>query len=172
MEPEWIWRRLPAQRFPHMQRPRMRCTSVIPVIRVQVVPKSKTDYLQVSTLTEKVLQKRLEQLEGVSLVDINGRQQGVVTIKPDKEQLMALRLDEETLSQTIKNANQDIGGLSVKDGQYRYFVKLANVLTSLRNGSLIVRTNDGTILPFKQLAEWLCLKCQPVIIYITDARDL
>lgn len=133
-----------------MERPQvMRInTSDIPVIHIQVIPKEGSNYLEVSSLTEKVLKKRLEQLEGVSLVDINGKQLNIITVTPDKELLSAVGLDENTIIQTIRNSNKELGGLSVKDGQYRYFVKLmntlegeeaiANLLIPLKNGSVIL----------------------------------
>ena len=114
-----------------MQRPQvMRInTSDIPVIRIQVMPREGTDLFSLSLLTGKVLKKRIEQLEGVSLVDINGRRQAAISITPDEEKLRALHVPADLLAQTIQNANQDIGGLSVQDGQYRYFIKLGNSLS-------------------------------------------
>lgn len=129
-------------------------TSDIPVIRVQVIPKAGASYLEVSALTEKVLKKRLEQLEGVSLVDINGKQQGIITVTPNKETLNALGINESYITQTIKNANTDLGGLSIKDGQYRYFVKLLNVLENVTAiERLPVRLNDGTVITLNKLAK-------------------
>jgi multidrug efflux pump subunit AcrB len=129
-------------------------TSDIPVVRIQVIPKKETDFLQTGALTEKILRKRLEQIDGVSLVDISGRQQGVITIIPDKEQLMALGVNEDILTQSIQDANKDIGGLNVKDGQYRYFVSVNNSLTSAEEISqLPVSIGDGRILLLGRLAK-------------------
>ena len=139
-----------------MQRPQvMRInTSDIPVIRVQVIPKEETPYLEVSALAEKVLKKRLEQIEGVSLVDINGKQQGIITITTDKEALRALQIDESTITQTIKNANRELGGLSIREGQYQYFIKLLNVLESeAAISKLPVRLKDGSVIPLSRLAK-------------------
>lgn len=128
-------------------------TSDIPVIRVQVLPKPGTNYQQVSELTEKILKKRLEQLEGVSLVDINGKQQSIINVQLDKEALASLGLDESVISETIRNANQEIGGLSLRDGQYRYFVKLANTLDGAEMiRQLPVETKHGAVISLSRLA--------------------
>ena len=129
-------------------------TSDIPLIRVQVVPQKEEDYLQVSSLTEKILKKRLEQIDGVSLVDINGLEKTIITVQPDKEQLNAFGVNEEIIARTIRNANADIGGLNIKDGQYRYFVKLSNSLSSIEQiRSLPIRLNDGIVVSLEKLAE-------------------
>ncbi len=138
-----------------MQRPQvMRInTSDIPVVRVQVIPRKGINYSTVSTLAEKVLKKRLEQLDGVSLVDINGKQQDIITVIPDKEALNALGLNENDITQTIKNANRELGGLSIKDGQYRYFVKLLNALENeMAIGNLPIRLKDGSVITLDRVA--------------------
>jgi multidrug efflux pump subunit AcrB len=138
-----------------MQRPQvMRInTSDIPVIRLQVIPKAATGNLLISTLAEKILKKRLEQLEGVSLVDINGRQETIISVTPIEDAIRALNTDESIIVNTIKNANREMGGLSVRNGQYRYFVKLQNVLENEKAiAALPVRLKDGTVIPLSRIA--------------------
>ncbi|KQB99417.1 efflux RND transporter permease subunit [Pedobacter sp. Hv1] len=128
-------------------------TSDIPIIRMQVLPKANANYQQVSDLTEKVLKKRLEQLDGVSLVDINGKQQSIINIQPDKRALLALGLNESIIPESIRNANQELGGLSLREGQYRYFVKLANALDGIEMiKQLPIRTKGGSILTLSSVA--------------------
>lgn len=139
-----------------MERPQvMRInTSDIPVIHIQVIPKEGSNYLEVSSLTEKVLKKRLEQLDGVSLVDINGKQHNIITVTPDKELLSAVGLDENTIIQTIRNSNKELGGLSVKDGQYRYFVKLMNTLEGEDAiANLPIPLKDGSVILLSKVAK-------------------
>ena len=58
-------------------------TSDIPVARVQVIPKVDVDQVEVSLLAENVLKKRIEQLPGVSLVDINGKRERIISVQPN-----------------------------------------------------------------------------------------
>nr|WP_315821825.1 efflux RND transporter permease subunit [Paraflavitalea speifideiaquila] len=129
-------------------------TSDIPVVRIQVVPKENTSFTEVSSLVQKTLKKRLEQLEGVSLVDINGLQQVMLAIIPDQEALEALGLTEKDLLQPIQLTNHNLGSLSIKDGQYRYLVKLVNLPeneTAISN--LPITLKDGTAIPLKRVAK-------------------
>ena len=157
-----------------MQRPQVirSSTADIPVIRIQVVPRSSGEMADASELADKILKKRIEQLEGVSLVDINGRQESVVNVIPKKEILSALGLNENTIIQTIKNANQELGGLSVKDGQYRYFVKLNNALDATEQiGRLSVRTPGGTVIPLRTLASITVDARPPTGYYLYNGKE-
>ncbi|GGF23753.1 efflux RND transporter permease subunit [Echinicola rosea] len=100
-------------------------TNDIPMVRIQVVPKEGTDYAEVTKLAENVLKKRIEQLEGISLVDINGKQERVITVRPDKAVLAGLGLGEQDVVNAITSGNRELPGISVRDGQYRYFLRLA-----------------------------------------------
>src|SRR5690606_18989351 len=100
-------------------------TNDIPVVRVQAVPKEGTSLTDASLLAENVLKKRLEQLEGVSLVDINGRQERVISVTPDREALAALGMTSENVIQAIRAGNSELPGISVEDGQYRYYLRMA-----------------------------------------------
>jgi multidrug efflux pump subunit AcrB len=100
-------------------------TNDIPVVRVQAVPKEGTSLTEASLLAENVLKKRLEQLEGVSLVDINGRQERVISVTPDREALAALGMTSENVIQAIRAGNSELPGISVEDGQYRYYLRMA-----------------------------------------------
>lgn len=100
-------------------------TNDIPVVRVQVIPKEGFDFTDISLLTENVLKKRLEQLEGVSLVDINGRKQKVITVSPDQVALKSLGMTDNDLIQAIRYGNEELPGISVEDGQFRYYLRLA-----------------------------------------------
>lgn len=120
-------------------------TSDIPIIRIQLVPKNSQDYLRISELTNKVIKKRIEQIDGVSIVDINGKQEGILEVSPNKVALNAIGLTEFDLENAIKSANSDIGSLSIKDGQFKFFVKLANKLENANQiAEIPLRLKDGT----------------------------
>jgi multidrug efflux pump subunit AcrB len=127
--------------------------SDVPIIRIQVIPRPGTNFIEASELTEKTLKKRIEQIEGVSLVDVNGMQQLAIDITPDKESLQALGLNEDDIMNAIKSANEELGALSIEDGHYRFFLKLKN---SLRSGSqlseLPIRLKDGSVIPISRVA--------------------
>jgi multidrug efflux pump subunit AcrB len=129
-------------------------TNDIPLVRLQIVPKNKENILEVSDLVEKVLRKRLEGIAGVSLVDANGLKRKQISIRPYQTELAALQVSEKEILTTIQAANQPLSSVSVKDGQYRYFLKSTNLLadaTALR--LLPIRLAKGRVVPLEALAE-------------------
>lgn len=129
-------------------------TSDIPIIRIQVTPQPETDFVELSELAEKVLKKRLEQIPGVSIVDLNGYRQEFIAIEPDKEQLKALKITESQIESILKGANQELGQLSIKDGQYRYFVRMANRLDDLDEIRKLPLVNqEGEVIALERAAD-------------------
>ncbi|MEN2284244.1 efflux RND transporter permease subunit [Algoriphagus sp. SE2] len=129
-------------------------TSDIPVARVQVIPKEGIDEVEVSLLAENVLKKRIEQLPGVSLVDINGKKERIITVSPDMDVLAALGLSQQNVTDAISSGNSDLSGISVKDGQFRYYLRLATRVNSPSDiEQLPVRASSGAIIPMGKLAK-------------------
>ncbi len=129
-------------------------TSDVPVVRLQVVAKEPGKMLEISNLAEKVIKKRLEALKGVSLVDLNGVQRQAVFVSPDQARLQALQVDEETLVTALQQNNQELGAISVKDGQYRYLLQLVSRLqdaASIRN--IAFNTPSGKVVRLGEVAQ-------------------
>ena len=129
-------------------------TSDIPILRIQVTPKPGTSFIGLSELCERVLKKRLEQLPGVSIVDLNGYRKQFISIQPNRKQLEALNITEAQIESVLKGANQELGQLSVKDGHYRYFVRMANRLDNLKEiRKLPLITRKGDIIALERVAQ-------------------
>lgn len=140
-------------------------TSDIPVIRLQLIPKNQDNFIAISELTEKVIKKRIEQLAGVSVVDINGSRQRFIAIEPDAAKLQALGISEAQMEQVLKSANQELGQLSIQDGQYRYFVRMTNRLDDLNEiRSLPLTNKEGIPIALERLAT-VEYKTQKVLSY-------
>jgi multidrug efflux pump subunit AcrB len=128
-------------------------TSDIPVARVQVIPKADIDPVEVSLLAENVLKKRIEQLPGVSLVDINGKRERIISVEPDEHALAALGMTQKELIDAVQAGNAELPGISVKDGQFRYFLRLATRVDTPEDiESLPVRSPSGAIVPLGRVA--------------------
>jgi Cation/multidrug efflux pump len=124
-------------------------TSDIPVARVQVIPKEGVDEIEVSLLAENVLKKRIEQLPGVSLVDINGKKERIITVEPNEAAIRALGMTQQDVINAIQAGNSELPGVSVKDGQFRYYLRLATrVDTPSDIESLPVSAPSGGDYPF------------------------
>jgi len=140
---------------PGMERPLVikSATSDIPVLRIQVVPTNEWEMVNASDVAMFTLKRRLEQLEGVGLVDLNGLQRQVIRIEPDPSLLASLDLSEADIQRTIQQANLSIGALTVRDGNYRYYLKLS---TNPGNpevlGNLPVTRPDKRVVALKKIA--------------------
>jgi len=127
-------------------------TADIPVARIQVST-SPENWIATSELATKVLKKRLEQLEGVGLVDINGTVTKVIRVEPRYSVMQSLQVTEQHILETIANANLELGSLSVKDGNYRYYLKLnAQVRTPQELELLPVSLPDLRMVLLKEIA--------------------
>ena len=128
--------------------------SDIPIAHIQLVPKVEGNMLTVSKLVEKVIKKRLESLKGVSLVDLNGLRKPAIIITPNEEKLHALGLTVRSVLKTIQQHNLQLGSLRIKDGHYRYFLKVAREapqdVASIRG--MHVETPSGKSYTIDQLA--------------------
>ncbi len=129
-------------------------TSDVPVARLQVVSREAGKMIALSELAEKVLKKRLEALEGVSLVDMNGLQRRSILVEPDEARMQALGITEQQLVQVIQQSNEELNTISVKDGQYRYFMKLTAQLRSSEDvANISFPAGKGTLVSLGQLAQ-------------------
>jgi len=146
-------------------------TADVPIIRLQIVPK-QADLLETSELVEKVIRKRIESLEGISLVDINGLQRKMIGVRLRKDVLNALQISEKQIFQTIREANQDLGAISVQDGQYRYFMKINSQTTSVEDlQKLAVISATGSIIPLRQIADFEETQEQSQTIHLSNLKN-
>jgi multidrug efflux pump subunit AcrB len=132
-------------------------TSDIAIARIQVIPKDSSAILAVSELSKKILKRRIEQIEGVGLVDINGLEKKVIQITPHLSLLKSFGLNENDITAAVANSNIDLGSLSVKDGNYRYSLKMASKVTNvtdIENISILL-PNQTRSVKLKQVAKVL-----------------
>nr|MBI1232273.1 AcrB/AcrD/AcrF family protein [Cytophagales bacterium] len=129
-------------------------TNDIPVVRVQATPKSGTDYSDVSLLVDNVLKKRLEQLAGVALVDINGKKERLISVAPNRAALAGLSMTEQNVIDAIQAGNSELPGISVEDGQFRYYLRMATRLDTPEDiMALPVRKEGGPTVPLYKVAK-------------------
>lgn len=128
-------------------------TTDVPILRIQIIPKNQTPITDITPIVEKVIKKRLEQIDGVSVADINGQQRLAISVTPKKDQLLSLNLTEETITRALKEVSNEPGNLNVRNGKYRYFLRFSNSINSLEKlSSLPVRKSDGSIILLNQIA--------------------
>lgn len=105
-------------------------TSDIPVVRIQATPVNPADALLLSELATQVLRRRIEQLPGVGLVDMNGVKRKVIAVRMNTNRLRSLQLTPAQVAESIRQANLPLGTISVQEGAYHYQLQLENPLTT------------------------------------------
>lgn len=145
-------------------------TADVPLIRLQVIP-TRIDLVAASELTEKVIKKRLEALPGISMVDINGLKRKMIGVRFKHEQLNALQITEKHVLQAIQENNQELGAISVLDGQYRYFLKFNTRMANIADlQKLFVSTPKGNAIPITQVADFEETTEQAQAIHLADQK--
>ncbi|MFC0513011.1 efflux RND transporter permease subunit [Mucilaginibacter angelicae] len=129
-------------------------TSDVPIVRMEVVPKNVQEFFNVSNLTDKVIRKRLEQIKGVSLVDINGLERNRITVAPRIDILRSMGLKSDDIINTIQAANSELGNLTISDGQYEYLASISNPLETVEQlNHLPIKLPNGMMTTISEIAE-------------------
>lgn len=146
--------------------------SDIPILRIQVMHRSADMDAEWSRVTENIVKKRIEQQKGVSLVDIHGLKKEVVAISPKPEQLLALGITEGDIVQAIRSNNQDLGSISLADGQYRYYMRMANRLSRAEDiAALPVKVGEKPAMTLGTLCEVKLLEEEPLGLHYFDKQE-
>ncbi|MBN1969212.1 MAG: efflux RND transporter permease subunit [Candidatus Delongbacteria bacterium] len=99
-----------------------------PVIGLSV---SGKNLFAVREVSENVIKKRLEQLEGVSLADIVGGEEKEIRVKANLEKLISYNVTFDELKNAITSSNVDQAGGTVKDDVYIYDLKISSSFETL-----------------------------------------
>jgi hydrophobic/amphiphilic exporter-1 (mainly G- bacteria), HAE1 family len=123
-------------------------------------------YPDISTLlrfTEDNIEARLERVQGVSNVNINGGQEDELRVIVDPERLAARGLTLDTVRNVLERQNLDVSGGDYSEGKRRYVVRtlsrygnpgeIADQLIAIQGGvPVYVRDVAEVTLGFKKLA--------------------
>jgi len=83
--------------------------------------------------TEDVLVPRLEKIDGVASVSVNGGVEREVTVIPDKDKMIQLGISEQMLSQMLAANNITLPGGNISDGNTEYSVRTLGSFKTLED---------------------------------------
>jgi len=146
-------------------------TSDIPVVRIQVIPRSGASAIEASALCENVLKKRLEQLPGVSLADINGKSFKSIYMEPDEGQLQALGVERSALFETVQKSQYTPGSIMLQDGIYSYFMRLDESVYTLEEMKRLPVKINGQVMPLDRLASFKEAITPPVGYHLYNGQE-
>ncbi len=110
---------------------------------------------QIQNICEEYIKKRLQQLDGVAAADLLGDQEEEIKIIPDMQKLNALKINIDNLKNIIRYSNYSISGGVVKEGQYRFNLKISGEYTNISDmeKTLIKKGKNGEIITLGDVAK-------------------
>ena len=111
------------------------------------------EFTDLSNFSSQVIQKRIEQLQEVAMVDISGQVFPELLIIPDLQKMEALQINLSDIEQAIQANNIDLGNLLIRDGQYQYNIRFESTLRSQTDIENIYLKIDDRLLQLKDIAQ-------------------
>ena len=122
-----------------MQRPGVIKASAtdIPVFYLNLALKKKPEatareeiesFLELSEFAETIIKKRIEQLPEVAMVDISGTVSPLIVIEPDMALMQNYGLTLLEIETALADNNINAGTMTIRDGHYRYNVRISSLL--------------------------------------------
>jgi len=128
--------------------------SDVPIVNLQITPQVGIDLLEASDITLQLIKRRIEKIEGVTLVDINGLKTRSVRIILDKTKIRYLGLDDQKIRETVQTSGSSSGALTVKDGNYSYLVKMANNICDIDHlKDISIRLENNRVISLRNIAK-------------------
>jgi len=109
-------------------------------------------FTELSRFASNVINKRIEQLPEVAMVDMSGTVSSELLILPDNQKLQALGITQEALVNSIKNSNIKLGNLLIRDGQYQYNIRFSSTLQNKNDIENIYFKANDRLLQLKDVA--------------------
>ncbi|MFA5327371.1 MAG: efflux RND transporter permease subunit [Prolixibacteraceae bacterium] len=109
-------------------------------------------FTELSRFASNVINKRIEQLPEVAMVDMSGTVSSELLILPDNQKLQALGITQEALVNSINNSNIKLGNLLIRDGQYQYNIRFSSTLQNKNDIENIYFKSNDRLLQLKDVA--------------------
>lgn len=144
-----------------MERPQIIKASVtdIPAFTINVQLKgdghkgNSNSFMELGTLCESVIKRRLEQLPDIALVDMTGMVYPEVYVIPNEERMNNLGLTQQDIESALKTNNISFGNIEVQEGQYRYSIRFSSFLQTIDDLREIYLNVNDRIFQLKEIAE-------------------
>ncbi len=141
-----------------LERPRVikASTTDIPIVCLTVSLREKYNdekFLELSDFVEAVLKKRIEQLEDISMVDINGQTRKEIIVIPNQDKLLSLNITSKEIVDAIQRNNFKFNNLIVQNGIYQYNFNFSNPLKTKKDIENIYLNINGKLFKLGELSK-------------------
>jgi multidrug efflux pump subunit AcrB len=122
-------------------------------LKNQYAGKNKERFMEISEFSEQIIKKRIEQLNGVAMVDISGLEYPEININASLDKLNALGIDYHTIQSALEENNLSMGNIKVRNGMYVFNVKYSTLLKNRRDIENTIIKAGGRIFLLKELTD-------------------
>ena len=103
-------------------------------------------FSELSDFCSNVINKRIEQLPEVAMVDISGTVNSELYIVPDESKMQSLSLTPEVLRNALEQNNISVGGITVREGLLQYSLVFRNELRTVQDvKDILIVANGHTV---------------------------
>lgn len=103
----------------------------IPVMYLQMALGGDDDdakFLELSSIAENIVRRRLEQLPEVAMVDVTGVPGKELRLQPDYDRMQIAGVTVSDIESVLTANNAEPGSMTVRDGYYEYNIHVSNQL--------------------------------------------
>lgn len=133
--------------------------SIIPILELMVTGNRSPEELR--EIAEKIVQPRLEQVEGVAMAAINGGREKIIRVEIPQNRLEAYNLNLTTIVAMLRGQNIQISAGSITEGNKNYLIRTAGEYKSIeeiKNTVISYKTSMRGMMPTNDPARMILLR--------------
>lgn len=115
--------------------------------------RSGEEFTQLSSFTETVIRRRIEQLPSVAFADISGMARPELYIIPNEARMQSLGMNTEALSVALRQNNITVSGITVREGELQYSLMFRNELRTVDDVKETLVNVNGQPIALGDIAE-------------------
>ncbi len=128
--------------------------SLDPILRIGLYADEANTLFQLRELAEEEIRRELESIPGVAAVKVKGGLEEEIHVSLSERRISLLGLDISAINQRLDQANVNLPGGQLREGQTEYLVRTLNEFASLQEISeLIVTRNAGADIRLRDIAD-------------------
>ncbi|MEE2659814.1 MAG: efflux RND transporter permease subunit [Candidatus Latescibacterota bacterium] len=127
--------------------------SLDPIIRIGLFSTHRTLY-ELRELADHEIRRELESVPGVAAVKVKGGLEEEIHVSMNEQQMALLGLDISQINQRLAQANVNLPGGRLREGQTEYLVRTLNEFRTVKEiGELTVAGEEGIDIRLKDIAD-------------------
>lgn len=128
--------------------------SLDPILRIGLYADESSTLFELRELAEEEIRRELESIPGVAAVKVKGGLEEEIHVALRERRISLLGLDIAAINQRLDQANVNLPGGQLREGQTEYLVRTLNEFASLQEiGDLIVSRNAGADIRLRDIAD-------------------